>query len=240
MDEGLNMSEFVAQNTSNARSRSRKSSKKDQVTPVQEIDPEDEDLIKRVTEPITAKTKAELLGKEPPPSGRGRRRSGSKKRSKKSPASSRVKNRSRSRSKSKSKERKSGRSSRQKQTIPSKHGTLLNEVSNHSLDKDHQLMNLATIGDQHDVLVTQEGEVRNLALDNTKNLNNCSSSNFRRSRYSAAGSTHSNHNQHSPAYEDEHTRLSDHKRRNVNDDEFIKKVQEFSQIIDKKKLSYQQ
>ena len=76
------------------------------------IDPEDDDLINEVTEPMKAKTKIELLG-----TGKvGSRQS------------------SRSRSRSKSNER-SQRSSRKNRSFKIKDGKMLNETSHRSLDK---------------------------------------------------------------------------------------------------------
>ncbi len=70
-DVGLDADAFIAQNTTNVRrrppssgksqsKRSRKGSKHDEADA---IDPEDDDFINEVTEPMKAKSKNELLGR---------------------------------------------------------------------------------------------------------------------------------------------------------------------------------
>ena len=125
---------------------------------VASIDPEDDDLINEVTEPVKAKTKTELLG--------GQRKTGGSRQS------------SRSRSRSKSNE-KSQRSSKKNRGFKIKDGKMLNEASHRSLDKiensqqsETNLMAMPTAGEMN------EQELRNLDFDNRKLLNNSSSMNL--------------------------------------------------------------
>ena len=78
------------------------------------IDPEDDDLINEVTEPMKAKTKTELMG------GTGK-------------VGSRQSSRSRSRSKSNERSQRSSRKNRSFRMM--KDGKMLNETSHRSLDK---------------------------------------------------------------------------------------------------------
>ena len=122
-DEGLDAEAFIAQNTTNVRrrptsshksrasKRSRKGSKHDEA---EGIDPEDDDFINEVTEPMKAKTKNELLGRD-------RNRS-----------SSRHSSKSRSRSRSNEISQRSQKKSHKIQ----KGNKIFNETSHRSLDKN--------------------------------------------------------------------------------------------------------
>ena len=121
-DDGLNADTFMAQNATTVKRKppsSRHSHKKrysrvsaNNKEAEASIDPEDDDLINEVTEPMKAKTKTELLGN--------------------TKVGSRQSSRSRSRSKS---NEKSHRSSRKNKNFKIKDGKMLNEVSHRSLDK---------------------------------------------------------------------------------------------------------
>lgn len=162
--DGLNADAFIAQNTTNVKRKppsSRHSQHKryshigSKQEEVASVDPDDDDLINEVTEPMKAKTKTELLGEN--------KRIGSRQSS-------------RSRSRSKSNER-SQRSSKKNRSLRIKGGKMLNEASHRSFDKaensEHSntdMMAMPTAGE------VGEADLRNLDFDNRKLLLNNSSS----------------------------------------------------------------
>lgn len=185
------------------------------------IDPDDDDLINEVTEPMKAKTKSELLGNRI--------------------ARSRQSSRSRSRSKS---NEKSQRSSRQNRGFRIKDGKMLNENSHRSLDRvqgsepsDANIMAMPTAGE------VNEQELRNLDFDNHKLLNNSSSMNFnkqkqKKSNMSGKQSRSGMSSNNNAVYEHEIKSHQERKQTVINDEEFLKKVQQFNKYLDQKKISY--
>ena len=114
--DGLNADVFVAQNTTQVK---RKPPSSRHSVHRQSIDPDDDDFINEVTEPMQAKTKAELLDASAPVSEKRQR-------------SRQHSSRSRSRSKSKDG---SYRSSKKGLNFNVKNSKMLNDESHRSLDK---------------------------------------------------------------------------------------------------------
>ena len=230
--DGLNADAFMAQNTTNVKRKppsSRHSHKKrySQIGSKQDevgsVDPEDDDLINEVTAPMKAKTKTELLGNE--------KRGGSRQSS-------------RSRSRSKSNER-SQRSTKKNKSMKIKGGKVFNEASHRSLDNKEEnseqsqadMMVMATAGE------VNEGDLRDLDFDNRKLLNNSSSMNLnqkksKKSFLSGQNSRSGLSNRN--IYENEMRIHKERKQAVVNDEEFIKKVQQFNSYLDQKKMNYKQ
>ena len=235
-DDGLNADAFIARNTTNVRRKpsspkksqsrhSRKGSKHDEL---EGIDPEDDDFINEVTEPMKAKTKNELLG-----------RGGS---------NSRASSRSRSRSNDISQ-----RSNKKPPKGSRKGGSkILTQNSQRSYGKggasernnsQTEIMAMATAGEA-DPVESAEEEEQHRKIHLKKQLNTSSSKNIKpksSQRKSARKGIHQRPFSSNPAIENTRQAEGQMNRQTVlEDEEFIKKVRQFNSYLDKKKLSYQQ
>jgi hypothetical protein len=121
---------------------------------------------------------------------------------------------------------------------------MLNEASNRSLSDQHmsqaEMMAMPTAGGEVEPIENYGSELRNLNFDNKQLLNNSSSMQMRKKNKRSALSG----NQSQPGsgnqafYENERRIYQERKKKVINDEEFIKKVQQFNSYMDKKKSSY--
>ena len=121
---------------------------------------------------------------------------------------------------------------------------MLNEASHRSFDRAEQsehsnadMMAMPTAGE------VNENDLRNLDFDNRKLLNNSSSMNLnnkrsKKSTLSGGGNSRSGLSNRN-IYENEMRVHKERKQAVVNDEEFIKKVQQFNSYLDQKKMTYQ-
>ena len=218
---GLNADTFMAQNTTKVK-RKPPSSKRSK-----NQDPEDDDFINEVIEPVKAKTKEELFGpgfKDP----------------------TRSRQSSRSRSRSKSNEGKSQRSNSQRKRS-GKHSSrvnkmLFNEQSNRSFERGQpnveQFMAMPTSGgDQDGNLESGGNEAQNLYdlnFDNKRLLNNSSSQNMRKAKGRSALSGKNSHpgSANHLFEENEKKAAQNRKQKVVHDEAFMQKVNQFNNFLE--------
>ena len=106
---------------------------------------------------------------------------------------------------------------------------MLNEASNHSLSDQHlsqaEMMAMPTAGEVERI-ETLGSELRNLNFDNRKLLNDSSSMQMRKKNKRSALSGHRSRpgSGNQVLYENERRIHQEHKKKVVNDEEFIKKV----------------